>query len=101
MKYKFRDGFGNKFEAPEMEDMMGYYMQQNPGFVNNMMDMAMRYMSDASNFYNFRFDGGADAATPDATAEGGNGMPAMPQGMMAEAMDFEFPGMGEISDMIE
>merc|ERR1719242_2486820 len=59
MDFKFRDRYGRKFEAPEMEDMMGYYMQQNPGFVNNIMDMAMKYMSDAQNFYNFKFDGGS------------------------------------------
>merc|ERR1719492_588867 len=71
MEYKVRDKFGNKFEAPEMEDMMGYYMQQNPGFVNNMMDMAMKYMSDAQNFYNFRFGGQAGASAPSMPMMGG------------------------------
>jgi len=98
---QFPQGFGRKFEVPETEDMMGYYMQQNPGFVNNMMDMAMRYMSDAQNFYNFRFDGSSgDAGTDAATSQSG-GDSGFPQGMMQGMMDFEFPGMGDISDMIE
>merc|ERR1719419_204182 len=91
MEYKFRDRFGRKFEVPDMEDMMGYYMQQNPGFVNNMMGMMQ-------NFYNFGSSG--DAGTDAATSQSG-GDSGFPQGMMQGMMDFEFPGMGEISDMIE
>merc|ERR1712109_296001 len=66
-----------------------------------MGDMAMRYMSDAQNFYNFRFDGSSgDAGTDAATSQSG-GDSGFPQGMMQGMMDFEFPGMGDISDMIE
>merc|ERR1719510_1421424 len=96
MDFKFRGPYGSKFEAPEMEDMMGYYMQQNPGFVNNMMDMAMKYMSDAQNFYNFRFGGQAGASAPSMPMMGGEMEFEAPGGM-----EFEAPGMGEYADMME